>query len=174
MSAFQLPETHIGAIAKWAIRNNRGAAVRCYWQGSTRQYYFEDICTVLAAECYRSVRSRYPTGPLPGPLAAGDGPVSFTLTQSQYATIGPVDALKALASYSYQSCETEDFDQSEAYALMQAIERAAIRALPGFDASPAWEITYTASEQAAREAEARREHHASAHAHADFINSQNH
>jgi hypothetical protein len=35
MSAFQLPETHLGAIAKWAIRNNRGAAIRAYWQGSS-------------------------------------------------------------------------------------------------------------------------------------------
>lgn len=174
MSAFQLPETHIGAIAKWAIRNNRGAALRCYWNGASRQYYFEEICAVLAHECYRSVRSRYPVGPLPGPISAEDGPVVFTLTQSQYATLEPVDVLKACASYGYQSCETEDYDESEAYALVEAIKSAAIHALPGFEASPAWEISYTASEQAAIEAEARREHRRAAQAHADYINSQNH
>lgn len=173
MSAFQLPDTHIGAIAKWVIRNNRGAAIRCYWNGSTRTYYFDDICAVLAAECFRSVRSRYPSGPLPGPIDAADGPVVCTLPQSQYATLQPVDVLKALASYGYQSCETSDYEQSEAFALAACIEKSAIRALPGFDASPAWEIDYTAREQAEREAAARREHHESMQAHADYINSQN-
>jgi hypothetical protein len=99
--------------------------------------------------------------------------VTFTLPQSAYATLQPVDVLKACRSYAYQSCETSDWEESEAYALAQSIERDAIRALPGFEESPAWDIAYTASEQAAIEAEARREHHRSAQAHADFINSQN-
>lgn len=172
MSAFQLPEEHIGAIAKWAIRNNRGADVRTYWNGTSCHHTFEDICTVLAQECYRSVRARYPTGPLPGPITAEDGPVTCTLPQSHYATLSPVDVLKALASYGYQSCETDDYEASEAYALVRAIEKAAIRALPGFEASPAWEVTYTAREQAQVEAKARASHRDAAQAHADYINSQ--
>lgn len=174
MSAFQLPETHLGAIAKWAIRNNRGAVVRSYWQGASRQYTFEEICTVLAAECFRSVRTRYPDGPLPGPSYAPDGPVRFTMAQSQYATLQPIDVLKACASYAYQSCETNDWDESEAFALIESIKHAAIRALPGYDESPAWVVDYDASEQAEREAEARRAHHRAAQARADYINSQNH
>ena len=172
MSAFQLPETHIGAIAKWAIRNNHGAAFRAYWDRSSRQYYFEDICTVLADECFRSVRSRYPSGPLPGPVSAGDGPVVCTLAQSQYANLQPVDVLKACASYDYQSCESDDWGTTEAHALIRAIERAAIRALPGFDASPAWDIEYTAAEQARVEADARKAWHSAQKSHADYINSQ--
>jgi len=172
MSAFQLPETHLGAIAKWVIRQNRGAAINVYWDGSTRRYDFEEVCAVLAYECHRSVRSRYPSGPLPGPLSASDGPVVCALPQSCYATLQPVDVLKALASYTYQSCETNDWEASQAFAIVQVIERAAIRALPDYDASPCWEIDYTASEQAARAAEARSEYHRAQQSHADFINSQ--
>jgi len=161
MSAFQLPDTHIGAIARFAIDQSRGAQFHCYYDRSTHRYDFEDICTVLAAECYRSVRARYPTGPLPGPSDAGDGPVVCHHRRSEYAKLAPVDVLKALRSYEYQSCETGDFETTEAYALVQAITATAIRALPGFDGSPAWEVDYTEAEQAASEADARRQHHAS-------------
>jgi len=172
MSAFQLPETHIGAIAKFAIQNNRGASFRCYFNRSTREYDFEDICQVLADECFRSVRSRYPSGPLPGPVSAGDGPVPFTMRQSQYATLAHVDLLKACASYAYQSCETDNWEETEAYALVSAIERNAIRSLPGFDASPAWDIDYTAAEQAKVEREAREAHQQAEINRAAYINSQ--
>ena len=172
MSAYQLPDAHLGAIARWAIDHNRGAFVRVYWEGSSRQYDFDAIARILAAANYRSVRARYPSGPLPGPVDAEDGPVRCALRQSQYARLEAVDMLKALASYSYQACESDDFDTTEAYALMQHLKGAAIRALPGFDASPAWNIDYTATDQAAYEARARSEHHAAELSRAAFINSQ--
>lgn len=169
MSAFQVNPEHIGAIAKWAIRHNRGARFTSYWNGSTRDYYFEDICTVLANECFRSVRTRYPKGPLPGPTAFSDSPVQVTEPMSTFADLSPVDVLKACQSYEYQSCEIDDWDQSEAYALVERIKDAAIHALPGFDASPAWSIDYTAADQAAVEAKARRDHHQAMQSRADFI-----
>lgn len=173
MSAFQLPDTHLGAIAKWAIQNDRGRDLRAYWNGDTRYYNFEAICTILAAECFRSVRSRYASGPLPGPISAGEAPVVCDPHMSTYAKLTAVSVLKACASYAYQSCETDDWDTTEAHAIIGAIERNAIHALPGFDAAPCWEIEYTATEQEAAEAEARRAYHDGQQAHADFINSQN-
>ena len=171
MSAFQLPETHIGAIARFASDSH--ADLRVYWSGSTRTYDFEDLCRILAAECYRSVRARYPTGPLPGPTSAPDGPVVCGLDMHVYARLEPVDCLKACRSYAYQTCETGDYPETEAYAIISAIEAQAVRELPGFDASPAWEIDYTAAEQRTVEAEARSAHHQAARRHAEYINSQN-
>ena len=157
MSAFQLGQEHLGAIAKWAIRNNRDRPyVRSYWNGEHRQYDFDQICHTLAAECFRSVRSRYPSGPLPGPADASDGPVQVTEPESTFADLSPVDVLKACKSYGYQSCETNDWEQTEAYALVERIKDAAIHALPGFDESPAWDISYTLFDQQQTKAEARK------------------
>ncbi len=58
----------------------------------------------------------------------------------------PVSALKALACYEYQSCETPDWEQTEAYAYCAALRRALIRVLPGYDAAP-WTV-YDAEDMA--------------------------
>ena len=51
----------------------------------------------------------------------------------------PVEALKLLACYEYQTCEHEGWKQSEAFAFCSALRRALIDALPGYDAAP-WDV----------------------------------
>lgn len=99
------------------------------------------LLALLHAENVRSVRYRYPDAPeseLPGMhdesgalLPPGDfWPVH---------NIDPVLVLKACDCYDYQACETPDYDETPAAALVRAIRRAAIAELPGYDAAP-WEI----------------------------------
>ena len=45
----------------------------------------------------------------------------------------PVETLKALASYDYQSCETPDYYETNAFKLADLIRHYAIEALPGYD-----------------------------------------
>jgi len=98
------------------------------------------MLATLAAECFASVRYRYPAGPLPGPNAASDGPVVCSDRLSTYARLSPVAVLKACSCYEYQSCEHPGWETSEAKRLIDSITQAAIAALPGYQ-DAAWEIT---------------------------------
>jgi len=88
-----------------------------------------------------SVRYRYPdTEDLPGPL----GPWWLLryiyrpeLDRPHILTV--VEALKALAGYSYQSCERPDWYESEACRFVQRMTAWLLEALPGYDDAP-WEI----------------------------------
>jgi hypothetical protein len=50
----------------------------------------------------------------------------------------PVETLKLCACYRYQSSRSEDWEASEAAAIVDALEHCAIVALPGYDDAP-WE-----------------------------------
>jgi hypothetical protein len=56
-----------------------------------------------------------------------------------------VHILKMCACLAYQSCETDDWDKTKAYELLQMIKDAAIRKLPGYEDAP-WDYDH---EQAA-------------------------
>ena len=45
----------------------------------------------------------------------------------------PVETLKALASYDYQSSETPDYEETDAWKLANIIRHYAIESLPGYD-----------------------------------------
>ncbi len=51
----------------------------------------------------------------------------------------PVEIIKACDCYDYQSCETPDWKDTEAYAIMQMLRKRAIYSLPGYEEA-AWEI----------------------------------
>jgi hypothetical protein len=53
--------------------------------------------------------------------------------------LNPVSILKLCDCLEYQSCETEDYNETVAYRLLNVIRRAAIRILPGYDDAK-WEI----------------------------------
>ena len=51
-----------------------------------------------------------------------------------------VQVIEACHGLAYQSCEAEEWEQSEACAIIQAIEAAAVRSLPGYEAA-AWHLS---------------------------------
>jgi hypothetical protein len=61
-----------------------------------------------------------------------------------------VDVIKACHGYIYQACEADDWKDTEAHAIINAIEGAAIRSLPGYQDSSAWSLSeWSLSEPAA-------------------------
>lgn len=99
----------------------------------------DDMMAALAFECWRSVRYRYPDGPLPGPIAFEDSPVICDGRLRLYKSLTPVQVIKACDCLEYQSCEHPEWEQSEACKLLKAIREAAIGALPGYSEAE-WEI----------------------------------
>ena len=94
----------------------------------------------LYAENVRSVSARYPNDApeqLPGPINRPDSIcVTWRHFESKYYVLSPIAILKMCDGLEYQSCETEDWEQSVAYKLLTAIRKAAIRKLDGYDDAP--------------------------------------
>ena len=95
---------------------------------------------VLYQENIRSVRARYPEDKwddLPGPCAK---PIHIVASGMERALAAyrrtPVQILKMCDCLEYQSCETDDYRESIACELLEAIRRAAIRALAGYEDAP--------------------------------------
>jgi hypothetical protein len=89
----------------------------------------DELGQILMAENVRSVRTRYPNDApdnLPGPcdqsrvLAYRFQPVSHQL---------PAWVVKAADCLQYQSCESDDYEETLGYKVVQAIREAAIRHL---------------------------------------------
>lgn len=165
MSAYICNPNHHKALAIWAVAWQHGQrrANPCYLKHRHEQFArLEHITTdrelatayanILYRENIRSVACRYPDDgwtDLPGPI---EKPENITIAHrdmlsGQYLGLKAVEILKLVNGLSYQSCETDNWEQTAAYHLLEAIKGAAIRTLPGYDDAP-WEFPY-ANEKAA-------------------------
>lgn len=126
MSAWICTDYHLNALANFA----RDKRADYYW-GNIREGFTDPqrIVEVLQAENYRSVNNRYRDE------YGNPPPIKFQMGTSMLV-LKPVDILKACHCLNYQSCESDDWNETEAKAILEAIEHAAMRALPGYDASP--------------------------------------
>ena len=142
MSAYVCSKAHIKALAIFAVRKNHGCMFvdPSYVDGAkdVASKYPEVVATryaaLLLAENVRSVRSRY---------ADDDGDYEEinigTNEVFRSTALNPVTILKLCNCLSYQSCESEDWETTNAYKLLQQIKDAAIRILPGYEEAP-WGI----------------------------------
>lgn len=168
MSAFICGTDHFKALAVFAASRKYGREWQVdprYVEGldhpEAKQRGIEhlndyELATLYADTLYqeniRSVRARYPDDKrddLPGPCIK---PLHIVVKSCDFQHIKyrvkPVEILVMLNSWEYQSCETEDFKQTVAYRLAESIRRAAIRALPGYEAASAKFWDYYAEEAA--------------------------
>jgi hypothetical protein len=97
---------------------------------------------MLWDENFKSVNHRYNNGDdLPGPLGLGrTAPKYKHRLDFDRKSIDPVQVLKAIKCYEYQSCEHEGWEKSSANAFCEALRFAAIAALLGYDDAQ-WEVT---------------------------------
>lgn len=167
MSAYICGPDHFIALAVFATHRKAGrdwAVDPRYVKGLTHpeaalrgleNFNNYELATLYAdtlfQENIRSVRARYPNDrrdDLPGPCVL---PLHIVVRYEHFAhakwRLSPVAILKMCDGLEYQSCETEDWEQTVAYRLLQSIRRAAVRALPGYDKAP-WDF-YTDEQQAA-------------------------
>lgn len=131
MSAFIVNHNHVNAIVRWAGRNN----VRSYhgnpssgWAIAGRE---QETVELLYRENVKSVNYRYPDW----------DEAQDNIVYNPFATtLTPVQVIKACICLGYQSCEHDGWETSDAKAILDDIEAAAIRALPGYEDAE-WEVS---------------------------------
>jgi len=142
MSAFIVNDYHINALVTWAANRHGSDAVTYYWAGRRREVRQDPkrVANVLYAENVRSVNARYDDASSAHGFdykAAGIEPLRMT----------PVQVIKACHCLSYQSCETSDWEDTEAYAILRGVEGEAVRSLAGYDQA-GWELREPTQEAA--------------------------
>jgi hypothetical protein len=131
MSAFVVNKSHIDVLVWYAMRPNGFHGPTSYWwNGETHMITDRDqVGNLLLAENVRSVNARYDDHePVPT--------YSYRMPTRAYSE---VEVIKACDCLKYQSCETDDYRETEAYAALNAIREKAIHALAGYDDAD-WEI----------------------------------
>jgi hypothetical protein len=129
MSAFIVSDTHINALVRYASRHN----VRAFHGNPLAMFQVKDneqaAAELLLAENVKSVNYRY-----------RDNEV-MSITYDRGAPIlTAIQAIKAAQCLRYQSCECDDFEESIAFKLIEAIIADAIPRLDGYE-SAQWGIS---------------------------------
>ena len=147
MSAYMVDREHIdflvhACLAPMVLKHY---SAFCWWHNGKRRELScgatrEELAAVgqmLWDENARSVRFRYPDcsdDDLPGPI--GESMV-YEPSPAQFWSMPPLEFLvavfKACDCYNYQACETPDWEQSEAFAFIQALRCSCWRSLPGYE-----------------------------------------
>ncbi len=126
MSAFLCNDRHINAMVRYGITQSPDPLAyrfggNWHWQNCV----VPDSAQVLVEQNYRSLGVRY-----------GDGEKAHRINFSPFDPIhSPVEIIKACDCYNYQACETEDYQDTRAPAIVHAIRELAIKNLPGYDAA---------------------------------------
>lgn len=145
MSAFVVGKPHIDAMIQLGRRSNKNPYTLAWYHNGTRYELQHDtearVGRMLIDECVKSVSYRYPsaTNELPGPVSQywqGD----YTAPSYFGRQPTPLEGLKLISCYEYQSCEHPEWPASEAAAFCVRLRGALIAQLPGYDDAP-WEWT---------------------------------
>lgn len=134
MSAFVVSDYHINILVNWAANRHGSDAVSYYWNGRRREIRNDAkrVASVLHAENVRSVNTRY---------SECDNPNGFKFKPMGlgYLNITPIQIIKACNCLTYQSCETRDWEETEAFAILAGITQSAIRSIDGYEDAD-WEL----------------------------------
>lgn len=155
MSAFIVGHDHIDALLTFAKLHRVSYYVPqsiCSVLGGTRVDITSQTATevgaILLTENERSVRHRYSdckAGDLPGTI--GEDAANYKFRDFGELLRLPMAKqcawiLNGCRCFDYQACETDDYEDSLAHSIIEAIQAAAIRALPHIEDAP-WEINRT-------------------------------
>lgn len=147
MSAFLVSKAHIDYLVHAAITLNARPHLGCipfhgeYVSAATsndvgRALWFTNVASVL----YRYPDCDIHRGDLPGPVGIDhESIVTYACPVFPEKRFDVVTALKALDCYEHQSCEHPGWRESAAFAFIDRLRGALIRALPDYDQAP-WEI----------------------------------
>ena len=140
MSAIHLPATHIAALVAAGhvyAKHTATAGVDASDASLVKDLLRQAAC--LATENARSLDARYTHD---GPACVVHVPIELIALYAKSAKLpSPLAFLKALASYDYQTCETDDYRETAAYKLVEEYRRSAIRNLPGYQDLDSWVVS---------------------------------
>ena len=125
-------------MSAWIVSNEHLAAMVKFLQASNNWHQIDDgearrLFRILADENARSVNHRY------SHHEPQDAPEYSTSLMMRAQVLDPVVILKARSCYEYQSCETDDYYETEAAKINARVQAAAIAKLPGYEEAP-WGI----------------------------------
>lgn len=144
MSAFIVSHDHIDALVTFAVRQKLSYRANGRMIDITSDNATGTGATLLR-ENVRSVLSRYPNDTeetAPGRVGESVAGYQFRAFERleclpQHKLVGLI--LSGCSCFDYQSCETNDYEESIAFQIIDAIRTEAIRMVPKYDAP--WEIT---------------------------------
>lgn len=123
MSAFLLSNYHLSVLGRAAAAAKTIVEDPRTYRDLHKAKVFAQL---LYEENVRSVRYRYEESDTTYPRG-----MAFD-ERVMDGDLDPVQILKACQSYHYQSCETDDYRQTEAWKIVDNIINAFIQALPGY------------------------------------------
>ncbi len=130
MSAYLCNDEHFDALATWATRRSpSGFTFRYRFNGEWHTPDAAKVATTLHAQNVRSVNHHYSETESPA--------YRYRAVPLDY--ISATDVLMACAGLEYQSCETPDWEETEAYAILSAIRKRAIHVVT--ENSQCWSIS---------------------------------
>jgi len=139
MSAYMVDREHIEYLLDAAMSQEicRGSS---HWRGGSLRAGDYDRAVVVGQMLWdanrRSIEARYPDtvsnfcDTAPGPV---DETYVYDFHRGRYHNFNPVQVLKACRCFEYQACEYEEWPTSEACAFIDALMRAAVSVLPGYE-----------------------------------------
>lgn len=128
MSAFIVSHKHINVLVSFAGAHNTSAYSTSRKARIPIAGNEQAIAELLLAENTRSVNHRY---------TSNDQAEEIHFRFEN--TLNSVAILRACACLEYQSCEADDYESTDAFAVLKAIRAAAIESLPGYSEAD-WEI----------------------------------
>lgn len=134
MSTFSVSCEHVRVLV-WAGRcaASYGPRQLCWYDGAQRYHRHDPAIHEWVGQMLWDQNARSVSH---GHAAADIRPYVNRPPRRDYL---PVEVLKALQSYEYQSCETEDWEQTDAYHYCEALRHYLINRLPGYRAAE-WAI----------------------------------
>jgi hypothetical protein len=129
MSAYLCSNKHISAIVRAAIPGSAHNKLAVRHEGKRHELSRAELGNLLYDENVRSLHARYRDG---AKEMIGDGGYRYEDVNRP----NPLDALKLCNGYSYQACESDDWDRTLAHAAIGTIKESLVRALPGYDEAP--------------------------------------
>lgn len=138
MSAYIVPEETINVIVSYFIDYTRDGGLWHVVNGDYR-YLNQDNAHELAWQLYnqnvRSVNDRYNDN-------NSDEVYSFEYVPRAKQLYTMADIAKALDGLEYQSCESRDYHQTEAWANLNMMRKHLLSTLEGYEESDCWSIDH--------------------------------
>lgn len=134
MSAFIVTNTHVNALVTFAVDRR----ISFYFANNRTEITARNAAEIgreLMDENVRSVATRYHSG-----LSADEALAGNNFRFERFNTpLTPVEVIKACHCLSYQCCETDAWEATKAYCILNAIQGKATTSLPGYEKAP-WGI----------------------------------
>lgn len=143
MSAWVVDKAHINAMIDAGLRVKYPPMT---WHHNDKPHELtagnaSEVGQMLLDECVKSVSYRYEDSKVTELLGRTDAEYLLPFEYRRFANPpSPVEILKQIDCYEYQSCEHPEWESSESHSFCQALRHCTIDRLPGYDEAPwGWE-----------------------------------